>query len=126
MIKPKFVNKKCPHNNRQARCKECKGGSTCEHNGNKYHCKDCGGKGICIHRRQKHECKDCGGSEICEHRRLKARCKECHLRKYLLALYKIPTDLDTFRATLEICGIHVRCSSKITPRKTVSLTLAIT
>ena len=68
MIKPKFISKKCPHDRRKARCKECKGGSICEHNRNRYFCKDCGGKEICIYRRQRHQ------------------CKECQLRKYSLLL----------------------------------------
>ena len=59
--------KKCEHNRRKSRCKECKGSGICEHNRQKEHCKECKGISICKHNRRKNECKECKGSSICEH-----------------------------------------------------------
>ena len=70
-------NKKCIHNKRKDRCKECGGSQICEHDRIKSTCKECGGSQICEHDRRKYECKECGGSRICEHNRRKDRCKEC-------------------------------------------------
>ena len=42
-----------------------------------------------------------------------------------LALYMMLTALEIFLVTLEICGIHVKCSSITTPKKTISLTRLI-
>jgi hypothetical protein len=75
--KPKRIIKKCEHNKRKSRCKECGGGSICEHNRIKSECKECGGGSICEHNKRKSQCKECGGSQICEHNKEKSRCKEC-------------------------------------------------
>ena len=47
------------------------------------------------------------------------------LERQKLALYITPTAFETLRATLVIWGIHVKCSSSISPKNTVSLTWII-
>lgn len=54
-------HKKCEHNKRKSRCKECGGSELCEHNNQKYQCKKCGGSQICEHNIQKSGCKRCKG-----------------------------------------------------------------
>ena len=68
----KKVHKKCEHDKRKDRCKDCGGSGICEHGKIKYSCKECGGSGICEHNRHKNSCKDCGGSVFCKHGKRKA------------------------------------------------------
>ena len=75
IVKRKY--KKCEHNRRKTRCKECKGSSICEHNREKSQCRECHGVSICEHNRRRTRCKECKGSSICKHNRQKTRCKEC-------------------------------------------------
>ena len=72
-----IIPKKCEHDRRHGRCKECGGGSFCEHNRRRDECKACGGSQICEHNRIRITCKECGGSQICEHNRVRRRCKDC-------------------------------------------------
>jgi hypothetical protein len=75
--KKRIDKKKCEHNKRKSRCKDCGGSLICPHNRIKSACKDCGGSQICPHNRQKSACKECGGSQICKHNRIKSNCKDC-------------------------------------------------
>ena len=59
--------KKCPHEKRKSRCKDCGGSEICTHNRVRYTCKDCKGDGICEHNRERYHCKDCKGKGICIH-----------------------------------------------------------
>ena len=72
-----MTSKKCEHNKRKDRCRECGGSSFCEHDRDKSSCKECGGSSICNHKKRKQLCKECGGSSLCEHNREKSKCKEC-------------------------------------------------
>jgi hypothetical protein len=75
--KKKYKHKKCEHDKRRSKCKECGGSEICEHNRQRSRCKECGGSGICEHNRERSACKECGGSQICEHNKRRSRCKEC-------------------------------------------------
>ena len=41
-----MTSKKCEHNKRKDRCRECGGSSFCEHDRDKSSCKECGGSSI--------------------------------------------------------------------------------
>lgn len=69
--------KKCIHEIRKDRCKECGGSSICIHNLIKYVCKECKGSSFCQHSKHKSRCRECNGSSFCEHDKRKERCKEC-------------------------------------------------
>ena len=66
--------KKCPHNRRKTRCRDCGGSSFCVHQRRKDHCAECTG---CAHGKRKERCSTCGGQERCSHDRLKWVCKDC-------------------------------------------------
>jgi len=40
-ILPKLTPRKCSHNRRKSKCKECRGASICEHRRVKSRCKEC-------------------------------------------------------------------------------------
>lgn len=69
--------RKCLHNRRKTRCKECGGSEICPHDRQRAQCIECGGSGICLHNKRRTRCKECGGSEICPHKRRRTQCKEC-------------------------------------------------
>ena len=71
------IRKKCEHDKRRSRCKECSGSEICDHGKRRSQCKDCGGSEICEHGRQRSQCKDCGGSQICDHGKRRSQCKDC-------------------------------------------------
>ena len=73
---PKY-QKKCEHDRRCSRCKECKGGAICGHNRQRSRCKECKGGAICEHNRIRSRCKECKGGSICEHNKNRSSCKEC-------------------------------------------------
>jgi hypothetical protein len=61
------VHKKCRHNIRISRCKECGGSEVCPHGKrDKTYCKECGGSQICKHGKRVKTCKLCGGSDLCK------------------------------------------------------------
>jgi len=71
--------KKCLHEVRKDRCKQCGGSSICIHNKIKYDCFECGINNFCIHKIKKLRCKECCNSEsfFCIHKKRKERCIEC-------------------------------------------------
>jgi hypothetical protein len=75
--KKKFIETKCEHGKRKARCVDCGGSEICVHKRIRYGCKECKGAGICPHNRTKSECHECGGSRFCSHGKRKSYCKEC-------------------------------------------------
>ena len=72
-----MIRKKCIHNKRKDRCKDCGGIGICEHNKLKSNCKNCCGTSFCIHNKRKSQCKDCGGTSFCIHNKRKSCCKDC-------------------------------------------------
>ncbi len=61
--------RKCEHNRKKSKCKDCGGASICENNCIRSQCKDCRGARICQHSRRRIRCKDYGGASICQHNR---------------------------------------------------------
>ena len=49
----------------------------CQHNRRPSRCKECGGASICQHGRIRSRCADCGGSNICSHGKVLSRCRQC-------------------------------------------------
>lgn len=61
------IHKKCKHDIRISRCKECGGSEICPHGKrDKTYCKECGGSQICQHGKRVKTCKECGGSDLCK------------------------------------------------------------
>jgi hypothetical protein len=71
------TSRKCEHNRRKNRCKECGGSQICEHDCIRSECKECLVSSICPYKRRKDQCKECRGSQICEHNRRRSEFKEC-------------------------------------------------
>jgi len=69
--------RKCTHDRRKSRCRECCGIDICLHNRLKYQCIECDGIGICLHNRVKLQCIECDGSQICLHKKQRQFCKKC-------------------------------------------------
>jgi hypothetical protein len=69
--------KKCPHDKRKSRCRECKGSSFCIHDKIKSRCRECKGSSFCVHDKIKSRCRECKGSSFCIHDKIKSRCREC-------------------------------------------------
>jgi hypothetical protein len=78
MGKQKYTHKKCPHNKRKERCKECNGGAICEHGKMRSRCFPCGGGEMCNHGKRRSQCRTCGGNEICHHDKRRVHCVECN------------------------------------------------
>ena len=49
VITKKNIPKKCEHNRRKTRCKDCSGGSICEHEKEFSRCRNCNGS-FCKHK----------------------------------------------------------------------------
>jgi hypothetical protein len=81
-LKCQNCSRKCIHNKRKNRCKDCDGSQICEHNIHKNYCKECNGSQICEHSKNKSICKECGGGSLCEHDKIRIRCKECNGSQY--------------------------------------------
>lgn len=60
----------------------------CKHNIRKSRCKECGGSELCEHDKRRSRCKECKGGEICEHDKIKYRCKECGGNVFVFIIVK--------------------------------------
>ena len=75
----KNIYKKCEHDKRKSRCRECGGSEVCKHNKRKSQCYECNGSELCRHKKIKYNCKECDyGVTYCKHEKQKSLCIECN------------------------------------------------